>query len=74
MPLTYLGEEEMLVVLETLALSDMPIPAWGEMRALGHRMIDDMMDYLQSVRERPAWQPVPAGSRAVPWDAGRSRH
>jgi len=29
---------------------------WDEMRHLGHRMVDDMMDYLQSVRERPAWK------------------
>lgn len=31
---------------------------WNELRELGHRMIDDMMNYLQSVRERPAWQPL----------------
>jgi aromatic-L-amino-acid decarboxylase len=33
---------------------------WDEVRRLGHRMLDDMMDYLSSVRERPAWQAVPA--------------
>jgi glutamate/tyrosine decarboxylase-like PLP-dependent enzyme len=38
---------------------------WGEMRALGHRMVDDMMDYLQGVRDRPAWRPVPAATRAA---------
>jgi aromatic-L-amino-acid decarboxylase len=32
---------------------------WPGMRALGHRVMDEMMDYLQNVRERPAWQPVP---------------
>ena len=32
---------------------------WGEMRALAHRMVDDALDYLQNVRERPVWQPVP---------------
>lgn len=32
---------------------------WGEMRALGHRMIDDMMSYLESVRERPVWRHAP---------------
>ena len=32
---------------------------WDEMRALGHRMIDDMLTYLQTVRERPVWQPTP---------------
>jgi aromatic-L-amino-acid/L-tryptophan decarboxylase len=29
------------------------------MRGLGHRMLDDMIDYLSSVRGRPVWQPVP---------------
>jgi glutamate/tyrosine decarboxylase-like PLP-dependent enzyme len=32
---------------------------WESMRALGHRMLDDMLDYLKTVRERPVWQPVP---------------
>ena len=38
---------------------------WGELRALGHRMVDDMMDYLEHVRERPVWRPVPAETRAA---------
>ncbi|MBN1244263.1 aminotransferase class I/II-fold pyridoxal phosphate-dependent enzyme [Candidatus Bathyarchaeota archaeon] len=29
------------------------------MRKLGHKMLDDMLDYMQTVRERPVWQPVP---------------
>ena len=32
---------------------------WEATRALGHRMMDDMMDYLQTVSDRPAWQPLP---------------
>jgi glutamate/tyrosine decarboxylase-like PLP-dependent enzyme len=32
---------------------------WDEMRALAHRMIDDAVDYIQNVAERPVWQPVP---------------
>src|SRR5713101_3780419 len=32
---------------------------WDELRALGHRMLDDTLDYLSSVREKPVWQPVP---------------
>jgi len=32
---------------------------WDAMRALGHRMVDDMLTYLQTVRERPVWQPMP---------------
>ena len=37
---------------------------WDELRALGHRMLDDMLDYLRTVRERPAWRPLPAAVRA----------
>jgi len=32
---------------------------WEEMRALGHRMMDDSIDYLKTVGDRPVWQPVP---------------
>jgi len=33
---------------------------WNEMRALGHQMIDDMMAYTETIRERPIWQPMPS--------------
>jgi len=29
------------------------------MRALGHQMVDDMITYLETVKERPVWQPTP---------------
>jgi glutamate/tyrosine decarboxylase-like PLP-dependent enzyme len=32
---------------------------WEPIRALGHRMLDDMLDYMKTVRERPAWQHAP---------------
>ena len=32
---------------------------WDDMRVLAHRMVDDALTYLETVRERPAWQPVP---------------
>jgi aromatic-L-amino-acid/L-tryptophan decarboxylase len=32
---------------------------WDEMRALAHRMVDDALRNLQTVRERPPWQPMP---------------
>jgi aromatic-L-amino-acid/L-tryptophan decarboxylase len=32
---------------------------WQAMRDLGHRMVDEMMTYLETVRDRPVWQPVP---------------
>ncbi len=38
---------------------------WGEIRAQGHRMLDDMLDYLEHLRTRPVWQPIPEPARAL---------
>jgi glutamate/tyrosine decarboxylase-like PLP-dependent enzyme len=38
---------------------------WAALRALGHRMLDDMLDHLTSVRQRPAWTPMPADVKAA---------
>ncbi|HEV3156987.1 MAG TPA: pyridoxal-dependent decarboxylase [Candidatus Baltobacteraceae bacterium] len=38
---------------------------WGETRALGHRMLDDMIDHLARVREQPVWRRMPDESRAA---------
>jgi aromatic-L-amino-acid/L-tryptophan decarboxylase len=32
---------------------------WTQLRSLGHRMLDDMFDYLSTLNDKPAWQPVP---------------
>lgn len=32
---------------------------WASFRAEGHRMLDDMLDYLEHLRARPVWQPMP---------------
>jgi len=32
---------------------------WNKFRALAHQMTDDILTYQQTVRQRPAWQPVP---------------
>jgi len=32
---------------------------WNEMRQLGHQMIDDMINYLSTIREQPVWRPIP---------------
>ncbi|WP_338764104.1 aspartate aminotransferase family protein [Massilia sp. METH4] len=37
---------------------------WAALRAQGHRMLDDMFDYLEHLRERPVWQQAPAEVRA----------
>lgn len=37
---------------------------WDDYRALGHRMIDDMVDYLKNIGEGPVWTPVPEKVKA----------
>jgi glutamate/tyrosine decarboxylase-like PLP-dependent enzyme len=37
---------------------------WDSMRMLGHRMIDDMVEYIKTVRERPVWRHAPDNVRA----------
>ena len=32
---------------------------WPNFRAEAHRMLDDMLDYVENIRERPVWQPIP---------------
>ncbi len=52
---------------ETLQLSASETldPAdWSEIRAQGHRMLDDMFDYVAQIRERPVWSPIPEDVRA----------
>jgi glutamate/tyrosine decarboxylase-like PLP-dependent enzyme len=39
-------------------------PDWQQFRRQGHRMLDDMLDHLEHIRERPVWQPIPAKVRA----------
>ena len=36
---------------------------WSQLRALGHVMLDDMIDYIEHVRERPVWQTIPQEAR-----------
>ncbi len=38
---------------------------WAAMRKLGHRMLDDMMDYLENIRDKPVWQQPSEESKAV---------
>ena len=37
---------------------------WSALRQLGHRMVDDMLEHLRTVRERPAWQRPTDDARA----------
>jgi aromatic-L-amino-acid decarboxylase len=37
---------------------------WKSFRALSHRMLDDTLDFVQNIRKRPVWQPIPSEVRA----------
>jgi aromatic-L-amino-acid/L-tryptophan decarboxylase len=37
---------------------------WNDIRAQGHRMLDDMFDHIATIRARPVWQPIPDEVRA----------
>jgi aromatic-L-amino-acid/L-tryptophan decarboxylase len=50
---------------------------WDELRSLGHRMLDDMLDHLANLRQEPAWQPVPASTvsaldESIPYEPGNA--
>ena len=32
---------------------------WSELRAQSHQMLDDMLNYIEGIRARPVWQPIP---------------
>src|SRR5690349_17268109 len=38
---------------------------WEAFRALGHRMLDDMIDFLRDVRARPTWRAPTPEARAT---------
>ena len=38
---------------------------WEELRKLGHQAFDDMLEYLKSVGDRPAWQPLPRAAKQL---------
>ncbi len=38
---------------------------WQAFRQQCHRMLDDMLDYTEKLRDRPVWQPIPPEVRGV---------
>jgi len=49
-------EDYKKIVAEDLTLDP---KNWSEIRSIGHEMIDDIMDYLENIRERPVWNKMP---------------
>ncbi len=52
-------EQTDVVAEETLDPED-----WESMRTLGHRILDDMLNYLETLRDRPVWQHAPQDVKA----------
>ena len=52
--------QDMTITEETLDPAD-----WAGARALAHRMVDDAIDHLRGVRDRPLWQEMPGTVRAT---------
>lgn len=36
---------------------------WDALRAQSHKMLDDMLNHMRDLRQRPVWQPIPQGVR-----------
>lgn len=46
---------------------------WDEYRQLAHRMVDDTLDFLRDIRERPSWIPMPTAVRSALGDGAIPR-
>jgi glutamate/tyrosine decarboxylase-like PLP-dependent enzyme len=46
-----------------MSRDDLDPDDWGEVRRLGHAMLDEMFDYVEGAHEGPVWRPVPQSVR-----------
>src|SRR5512147_2672103 len=55
-----------MLELNTSVLEETIDPSnWEELRQTGHRMLDDMINYIQQSGERKVWQPIPQSVKQV---------
>jgi glutamate/tyrosine decarboxylase-like PLP-dependent enzyme len=52
------------IILDAQANQTLDPADWSAFRAQAHHMLDDMLDYIEDIRERPVWQPIPSKVRA----------
>jgi glutamate/tyrosine decarboxylase-like PLP-dependent enzyme len=52
-------------ILQTERPESLDPTDWEALRALGHRMLDDMVDHLRDLRAQPVWRPLPDEARAL---------
>ena len=70
MPETARTETELIAPdLEMNANVTLDPSDWESFRKQSHGMLDDMLDYIQNIRRRPVWQPMPEQLRARYGDA-----
>ena len=48
-----------LAVLSPPVEESLDPESWDALRARGHALVDEMFEWLRTVRERPAWRPIP---------------
>ena len=48
---------------ETALTTSLDPEDWDAVRAQGHRMLDDLFDHLQGLRQQPVWRPIPQAVR-----------
>ncbi len=53
-----------LMPIDERTSSGLDPESWSATRAQAHAMLDDMLDYIQHIRARPVWQPIPSAARA----------
>jgi aromatic-L-amino-acid/L-tryptophan decarboxylase len=58
------GERAFAKPRSTAPASALDPSDWRTLRADGHRMLDDMLDYIEGIRSRVAWRPMDAAARA----------
>ncbi len=54
-----MNDQDMRVDLTPGGASTLDPSDWPGFRAQAHRMLDDILDYIEDIRERPVWQPIP---------------
>ncbi|HEY8085559.1 MAG TPA: aspartate aminotransferase family protein [Methylophilaceae bacterium] len=51
------------MTMDSSSLDPQTSAEWDTFRAQAHLMLDDMLQYMQELRQRPVWQPIPDALR-----------
>jgi glutamate/tyrosine decarboxylase-like PLP-dependent enzyme len=56
--------DKISIATQVVANESLDPADWAAFRAQAHLMLDDMLGYIETIRERPVWQPIPEAVRA----------